>query len=199
MKTTAFTLILGAIITALFNCGSARAHCDTLDGPVVQAAKEALQKGDVTPVLKWVKPDDEKAIRDAFIKAVKVRALGDEARELADHHFFETLVRVHRAGEGVAFTGLKPAGEVDPGIAAADKALQHGSAKELAHHMAEEIEEQITKRFAAVSETAKHAEQSVEAGRAYVAAYVEFIHYVEALASLTSAQHAHLHEGEHAK
>ena len=199
MKTTVFALILGAVVTALFSCDSALAHCDTLDGPVVLAAKEAFQKGDVTPVLKWVKPDDEKEIRDAFAKAVKVRALGDEARELADHHFFETLVRVHRAGEGMAFTGLKPAGEVDPGIAAADKALQHGSAKELAHHMAREVEEQITRRFAEVSEKAKQADQSVEAGRAYVAAYVDFIHYVEALALLSSSQHAHLHEGEHAK
>jgi hypothetical protein len=31
----------------------AGAHCDTLDGPVVMTAKAALEKGDVTPVLKW--------------------------------------------------------------------------------------------------------------------------------------------------
>ena len=35
--------------------GVARAHCDTLDGPVVTTAKAALEKGDVTPLLKWVR------------------------------------------------------------------------------------------------------------------------------------------------
>ena len=41
----------------------ARAHCDTMDGPVVKDAKAALEKGDVTPVLKWVAKDAEPEIR----------------------------------------------------------------------------------------------------------------------------------------
>ncbi|HOB97871.1 MAG TPA: DUF6448 family protein [Verrucomicrobiota bacterium] len=36
-----------------------QAHCDTMDGPVVLAAKSALGTKDVTPVLKWVKEDAE--------------------------------------------------------------------------------------------------------------------------------------------
>lgn len=200
MKSTTIASILGILIIAsTLSCDVARAHCDTLDGPVVETARQALQKGDVTPVLKWVKPDDENEIRAAFSKALKVRALGDDARELADQHFFETLVRVHRAGEGVAYTGLKPAGAVDPGIAAADKALQHGSAQGLAREMGKEVENQIRTRFAEVTEKEKHAGKSVEAGRAYVAAYVDFIHYVEALASMASAKHEHLHAAEHAR
>ena len=45
-----------------------RAHCDTLDGPVVATAKAALEKGDITPVLKWVKGDDEREIKEGFPK-----------------------------------------------------------------------------------------------------------------------------------
>jgi hypothetical protein len=203
MKITASAFVLVAVIAALsFSNSRAKAHCDALDGPVVQEAKLALQKGDVTPVLKWIKPSDEREIRDAFSKTLKVRATGDAAQELADTHFFETLVRVHRAGEGVSFTGLKPAGSIDPGIAAADKALLQGSAEPLAHAIAKAVEAGIMKRFAEVAEKKKLADASVEAGRAYVAAYAGYVHYVEgiaAMASPSSGEHQHLHAAEHGR
>ena len=88
----------------------AGAHCDTLDGPVVTAAKEALDTGDANPVLIWVQEKDEAQIREAFNKTLSVRKLSPETKDLADMYFFETLVRVHRAGEGASYTGLKPAG-----------------------------------------------------------------------------------------
>jgi hypothetical protein len=192
------TVIVLAILSA-FTPHPARAHCDTLDGPVVLDAKAALQKGDVTPVLKWVRADDEKDIRQAFAKTLKVRGLGDDARDLADRHFFETLVRMHRAGEGVAFTGLKPAGQVDPGIAAADKALENSSADRLAAEFGERIATGLRERFARVVAAKPHAHESVEAGRAYVTAYVEYVHYVEAVHALASASasgHHHIHAEE---
>ena len=97
-------------VSACILPGIVSAHCDTLEGPVVSTAKAALENGDVTPVLKWVKEDDEKEIRELFAKTLSARKQGKEARELADRYFFETLVRVHRAGEKAPFTGLKPAG-----------------------------------------------------------------------------------------
>ena len=102
-------------------------HCDTLDGPVVADARTALEKGDVTPALKWVEPESEPEILRAFAQSLTVRKLSRDAMRLAGMYFFETLVRVHRAGEGAPYTGLKPAGaEVDPGIEAADRSLQTG-------------------------------------------------------------------------
>jgi hypothetical protein len=77
----------------------AGAHCDTMDGPVVVAARGALDKGEVTPVLKWVKKADEAEVRAAFKQARTVRTKGEEAKELADRHCFETVVRLHRASE----------------------------------------------------------------------------------------------------
>jgi hypothetical protein len=58
---------------------------------------------------------------------VQVRKLGGQAQKLADMYFFETLVRIHRAGEGASYTGLKPGAEIDPAIAMADEALESGS------------------------------------------------------------------------
>lgn len=164
----------------------ARSHCDSLDGPVVRDARIALEIGDVTPVLKWVRKEHEVEIRDVFARATAVRALGDDARALVDRLFFETLVRLHRAGEGEAFTGLKPASGVDPGIAAADQSLASGSSDELVEHLAAAVREETRKRFEVAMELGKHANESVEAGRAYVEAYVDYIHFVESLNRLVS-------------
>jgi len=128
-------------------------HCDTMDGPVILAAKAALEHQEITPVLKWVKPDDEAEVKAAFTKTLAVRTKGPEARELADQFFFETLVRVHRAGEGAPFTGLKPAGAtIDPPIREADNAIETGSVDKVVQLVTEEAATGIRKRFAEARE-----------------------------------------------
>ena len=93
------------------------AHCDSLDGPVVKAAQRALDTRNPAFALIWVQEKDEPEIRSTFERTLAVRALSPQAKALADRFFFETLVRVHRAGEGAPFTGLKPDGlDLGPAI-----------------------------------------------------------------------------------
>ena len=158
---------------------SLNAHCDTMNGPVVAVARQALKSGDLTPALKWIPEASEAELRAAFARTLQVRAAGSAAKDLADSYFFETLVRLHRAGEGEPYTGLKPATEVDPAVAAADQALQGGSPDALVRAMTDKIAVEIRQRFENVSRTRKTADQSVEAGRRYVAAYVGLMHYLE--------------------
>lgn len=187
----------------------AQAHCDTMDGPVVAAAKTTLARNDVTPVLKWVAATDEAEVRVAFAKTQSVRALGPAARDLADQYFFETVVRLHRASEGEPFTGLKPAGTVEPAIAQADKALETGSVDQVVKSVTDDAAAGIRQRFAAVREKQIHADESVAAGREFVKAYVEYVHYVEELHQRAAApvggtdttpehatQQTHLHSQE---
>jgi hypothetical protein len=147
----------------------------------VAEARQALTKGDVTPLLKWVSADDEKMIRTAFQKTFEVRKLGDQARELADMYFFETLVRIHRAGEGAPYTGLKPGSAVDPAVALADKALDSGSVDKLVKVLSGAMAKGIREHFQRALEAKKIADKSVAAGREFVEAYVMFTHYVEGL------------------
>lgn len=172
---------------------TARAHCDTLDGPVVADARVALAKGDVTPVLKWIQAKDEKEIRDTFARSLAVRKLDSEAKSLADTYFFETLVRVHRAGEGAPYAGLKAAGTVEPVVAKADQALEQGAVDGLAKAIAAHTEEGIRERFEHALKTKKHAQDSVQAGREYVEAYVTYVHYVE---GITQAVHGSAHHAD---
>ena len=112
----------------LFAPGNLFAHCDSLDGPVVKAAQQALETRDLSQVLIWVRPEDEPEVRAAFEKTLAVRVLNSQAHLLADRFFFETVVRLHRAGEGASYTGLQPAGrDLGPAIPAADRALDDGS------------------------------------------------------------------------
>jgi hypothetical protein len=174
----------------------ANAHCDTMNGPVVTAAKKALESGDVNFVLIWVQKEDESVIKKAFTKTLAVRKLGPEVQKMADMYFFETLVRIHRAGEGVAYTGLKLAEtEVEPGIEAADKALERGSAKELLANLTEAIHHGVDEQFTAAMAAKNFKPNNLEAGRHYVRAYVEFIHYVERLyLAASKPTGGHIHE-----
>src|SRR3990172_3399701 len=126
MKTiTRLTPLVILFAVVLYGPNKVLAHCDTMDGPVVKAAQRALATGNVSLVLIWVQKKDEAEIKEAFNKTLAIRKLSPAAKELADTYFFETLVRIHRAGEEAPYTGLKPAGyKPEPGIAAADKALE---------------------------------------------------------------------------
>lgn len=158
------------------------AHCDGLDGPVVTSARKALETGNVNLVLIWVQKHDEAQIRSAFQKTVVVRKLSPEAKELADRFFFETLVRLHRAGEGAPYTGLKPAGrDLGPAIPAADRAIETGSVETLAKLLSAKVEGGVREHFKHILATKNFRTDDVAAGREYVDAYVRFIHYVEHL------------------
>lgn len=172
---------------------SAEAHCDRLDGPVVKAAQNALATGDVNLVLIWVRESDEPEIRAAFKNTQAVRVLGSQARDLADRYFFETLVRVHRAGEGAAYTGLKPASDaVDPAVAAADRALESRSLAPVLGLLTRSLEDRLRAQFADVQTARNYRRGDLKAGREYVNAYVEFIHYVDRLyAAITNRAAEH--------
>lgn len=171
-------------------------HCDGMDGPVVKAAQKALETGQVNLVLIWVQKADEAEVRKAFEQTVAVRKLSPEAKVLADRYFFETLVRLHRAGEGAPYTGLKPAGrDLGPAIPAADKALEERTVEPLLKILNEATEKGLRAHFQRVLEKAAFNKDDVEAGRAYVKAYVEFVHYAERSYEAAS-QHANGHYQE---
>jgi hypothetical protein len=198
-----YTALLSLAVVIVFAAMSvidatpALAHCDGLDGPVVNAARIALQTGDPNRVLIWVRPEDIGEIRRAFNEAMTTRKLGPQAQELADRYFFETLVRIHRAGEGAPFTGLKPAGrDLGPAIPAADKAVETGSLDEVAKLLTEAVRQGLHTRFHGLMAKKSFGPDDIAAGREFIESYVTFIHYVEGLYEMAtqSVAGAHHHE-----
>jgi hypothetical protein len=146
-------------------------HCDSLDGPVVTAARQALERGDVQRVLAYVSERGEPELRRAFDLAVKARSLGPDAAAVADRWLFETAVRLHRAGEGAAFTGLKPAGlDVGPVIPAAERALESGSPIRLVEVLCGIVRDQVGRRHAHAMQAKQRSGEGLSAAREYVEA-----------------------------
>ena len=58
-------------------------HCDSLDGPVVTAARRALETGDVTLVLPFVPAADEAEISTTFASVQEAASTGRRWRPRA--------------------------------------------------------------------------------------------------------------------
>jgi hypothetical protein len=182
------TVLAALLAGGVFLPNEIFAHCDGMDGPVIKGAQKALETGNVNLVLIWVLKDDEGEIKKAFEKTLAVRKLNPQARELADMYFFETLVRIHRAGEGEPYTGLKPAGrDLEPAIPAADKAIASGELEPLLKILTDTVQTEVREKFKAVAAKAKFKPDDVEAGREYVEVYVPFVSYIERIYATAKA------------
>lgn len=176
-------------------------HCDSLDGPVVSAARQALATADVGRVLPFVPEEAEVEVQAMFRRVLPVRGLGPEAAEVADRLFFETVVRLHRTGEGAAYSGLKPAGlPHGPALPLAEAAVATGSADALADFLAGVLREELEQRLASVVALATSRDRSVADGRRYVEAMLGFEvyshHLLGAMQSRTHGEHAGSRESQ---
>lgn len=185
-------LLLPLALSALLSPALARAHCDTLDGPVVVAARSALESGKLNPVLAWVPAAGEAEIREAFAKTRAARKASKEAREVADQWFFETVVRVHRASEGAPYTGLKPAGQVEPAVAVVDQAIAKRDPKAIDALLGGAVHRGLEARWSRLA-AEKPPADDVAAGRRWVAAYVPFVHWVEGVHTAAAGPDTHGH------
>jgi hypothetical protein len=147
-------------------------------------------------VLPYVPSADEPEIREAFEQAHEVRAHDERTRALADQWFFETVVRLHRGGEGAAYTGLKPAGlDRGPAIPLAERAIETGSADELVALLSDTIAREAKHRLETAMHRQSHEEKDVSAARSYVEAMLGFEVWAHKVYSAAIASH---HEGDRA-
>jgi hypothetical protein len=157
-------------------------HCDSLDGPVVAAARHALHEQDVDLVLPYVSANDEDEVRSAFERVMPLRVLDADVTELADQWFFETVVRLHRQSEHAPYTGLRPAGgDVGPVLPLAEKAIETGDVEEVYRLLAAELREELGRRLRHARRLAAAADASVEAARQSVRSTLGFQVYAHRL------------------
>lgn len=172
------------------------AHCDTLDGPVVTAAKKALKTDNVNYILIWVKPENEDEIKKALKKARARKRLAKtkQEKEKAEMEVFKTLVRIHREGEGAKYEGIKPAGQIEPELAMADKAVETGKLDKILNHIkSPKNREIILHLFHEIKEKSHYDVDDVPAGREFIESYVIFIHAVEKAIKGVVLQKSKLH------
>lgn len=173
-------------------------HCDSLDGPVVVAARHALAVGDVDQILPFVPAEGEEEVRAAFSRVLPLLAGGGDAAEIAQRWFFETVVRVHRAAEHAPYTGLKPAGlDVGPVIPLAEKAVESGDVEQVYQLLAADLHGELGQRLRRVTELAATRTDSVPVARAYVQAMLGFQVYANHVyQALHTDPHGEHHHGQ---
>ncbi|MFA5347816.1 MAG: DUF6448 family protein [Methanoregula sp.] len=153
-------------------------HCDTRDGPVVKAAIKALETGNLNYVLIWIPKESEKELNSIFEKTLRARKTGKDAKDVADDWFFENTIRLHRAGEGAPYTGMKPAGLSEgPVVPKAEKAIETGDPKESIGFILKTVEDDLNHRFYHVMEKKKYDVNDVAAGREFIEAFIGWVVY----------------------
>lgn len=175
-------LILGLVAAGMFLLApvTADAHCDTMDGPAVKDVIRAMDTGNVNYALKWVQPKYEAEVSRAFRMSMKVKDINADTKNLAEQYFFEILLRDHRAGEGVAFDGVKPHGwTVDERVKAADQSIALGNLEPLKGLVEPDKWPELQRRFQKVMSLKDFDVNRVEEGREYIEAYVQFFKFAE--------------------
>jgi hypothetical protein len=166
-----------------------------MDGPVVTAARRALDEDDLAIALPHIPAQAEAELAAAFKQVLPLHQTGGSAGELADRWFFETVVRLHRAGEGAPYTGLKPAGlGHGPVVPIAERAIETGTPDELVEHLLRMVEQAVRERFEHVMHRKAHVNGDLAANRAYVEAMLGLEVWAH---SLYEALHADPHEHGH--
>ena len=182
-----------AVPLMLGSAAPASAHCDSAQGPVATAARDALEEGNVDLVLPYVKADQEQELTAAFNQTVAIRDSGPEVQKLADQYFVETAVRLHRVGEGASYTGLKDDVEISPALAAAEASLEEGTRDQVLTVLKRDLRVELTERFESVLEAreAERANPSVETARERAEAELMFEKYVLEIETATNAELGH--------
>ncbi len=186
------TAALVAGILAFRQPAAADAHCDSVNGPVVAAARKSLDTGEVKYILAYVQPDAEAELTAAFKETLGVRQ-NPQAQALADRYFFETAVRLHRAGEGAAYTGLKTQSDYGPALDAAEAALDSGSTADVKVLLNNAMLTGLDAKYKAVVDARGRAsvEDTVDAYREQAEAELIFEKYVDALYTAALPQTLH--------
>lgn len=182
------TLTFSLLVIFFLSAQNIFAHCDSYDGPVIKEAKEALASNNVNPVLKWVSVADEPAIIALFKKTYSLKNGDKQTYNIVEQHFLETLVRLHRATEGVGYTGLKPVGSASPIVVMADASIDNHNVDKLLTDFTAHIQKVVREKYNKVEQLSLVKNESLEKGRAYVEAYVDYTHTLEGM-------HAYLEHG----
>ena len=197
-RTLAVSLLM--FILLFVSAPGASAHCDSYAGPVIKDAMQALKTNNVKLVYKWINAADEPEIASLFAKTYTLRNGDKEVYDILEKHFLETLVRVHRASEHAPYTGLKSADSVEPIIKMSDEAIVTGDIDGLMTKLNAHVTKVIKEKFAKMKALESNKDASPEEGRAYVRAYVDYVHTVAGVHSMidgTAVSGGTIAEGGH--
>ena len=180
-----------AVFTILFLSLSVLAmifRIDAVDGPVVRAAREAIDAVNVLHVLPWVPAHTEEEVRKAFEDVMHAREKHPDAAVVADRWFFETVVRLHCLGEGRVYTGLRPPSvPACPALSLAVEALETGDCDDLAGLFGQAIGSELRSLLNRCCDPGEVDLRDTPAARERIRNRLVFLHFVDELDEFLSS------------
>jgi hypothetical protein len=143
-------------------------------GPMMKAARMALESGNARHILIWVPEGSENTLKNLLEKACCERY---SQKSKAADWYFETVQRLHRSGMQSNYSGIEDVifGEI-PVIRKADEAIETGNFEQLSGLVPVMDISELRQRFDTIREMRNYPDLS--AGRTFVSAYLEFMLYL---------------------
>ena len=165
---------------------------DPHNGPVMRAAKMALETGNANYVLIWVSEKSENTLKNLLEKTYCERSSRKNLQNRAIDWYFETVNRFHLANKGALYTCLKPGGlDENPIVPKVERAIETGNFEKIIGVIPNTHAADVREHFHHVMDKRNYDLNNIAAGRAYVSAFFDFIGYVHNLSSVIPGEGDH--------
>jgi hypothetical protein len=154
------------------------------NGPVMRAAKMALETGNADHILIWVPEESENTLKNLLEKTCCERTTQRKARNHSIEWYLQTINRLHSEyyrPHDLNISTKTP--EERKTILLVERACETGNFDEIATVMQITSDEEIRQRFNDVLNKSNYDMDNIAAGRAYVSAFTDFIACINSLRS----------------
>jgi hypothetical protein len=154
------------------------------DGPVISAAKRALETGNAHYILIWIPEESENTVKNLLEKAYCERYTQKNAYNHIVDWYFETINHLHSVHYGpYNLTISTKAPEEKTIIFLVERTCESGNFEEITTVIQDTPSGEMRQRFNDVMKKRNYGVENIAAGRVYVSAFTDFIAFVNNLRS----------------
>ena len=149
------------------------------NGPVMRAAKRALETGKPHYILSWIPEESENTLKNLLEKACCARNIQKDTHDHIVNWYFETINRLHSGYFGSHNLNISTkTPEEKTIIFLVERACESGNFEEITTVIQDTPAGEMQQRFNDVMRKRDYGVDNIAAGRVYVSAFTDFIAFV---------------------
>jgi len=162
------------------------------NGPVIIAAKKALETGNPNYVLIWVPEESENTLKNLLEKTFCERSTRKNIQNRGIDWYFESVNRLHFTCRWPHCPGMTSDGsDMKMIVSMVERAFETGNCEEICGVLPIAHTAEVKLRFHNVMNKRNYTVDDIAAGRAYVSAFIAFIAYLHNLSSVNPEESDH--------
>ena len=152
------------------------------NGPVMRAAKMALETGNANYILIWVPEESENTLKNLIEKTCCERSSRKNIQNLAINWYFQTVSRLKYANGWPHCPGMKSErSDEKPIVLMVERAIETGNIEEIIGVIPCTHAGDVRQRFHHVMDKRNYNVDNIADGRAYVSSFIDLIVYLNNL------------------